>query len=87
MTHSSVATSSTASVCRPATLLPCLSSVIAKQPGPVMWLMLMRANTHTWQLELVDGFKILLAVAFSAKAHDAAAPQAVLHTHFDHLRR
>lgn len=33
MTHSSVAVSSTASVCSAATLLPCFSSVMAKQPG------------------------------------------------------
>ena len=39
MTHSSAAVSSIATVCNIATLLPCLSSVIAKQPGALKELM------------------------------------------------
>ena len=39
MTHSSFATSSIATVCNIATLLPCFSSVIAKQPGALKELM------------------------------------------------
>ena len=39
MTHSSAATSSMATVCSMATLLPCLSSVMAKHPGALNALM------------------------------------------------